>query len=163
MRKIIFFLSLIVIASCSADLSQIEVDKSLMLTGDMLFEGANSLTMMNDQDLISLIETDGLESDQVVSVGLSEAKITMSSGDQSIAESPLLQIVSDNNKIITLGTLSPLPEGKILNLKLAEEIDLKPYLEDSGCTWVLDLNLGGDADDMAVKSLLKLVVNYKAK
>jgi len=163
MRKIIFFLSLIVIASCSADLSQIEVDKSLMLTGDMLFEGANSLTMMNDQDLISLIETDGLESDQVVSVGLSEAKITMSSGDQSIAESLLLQIVSDNNKIITLGTLSPLPEGKILNLKLAEEIDLKPYLEDSGCTWVLDLNLGGDADDMAVKSLLKLVVNYKAK
>ena len=63
--------------------------------------------------------------------------------------------------MITLGTLNPLPEGAIVNLKLAEEIDLKPYLEDSGCTWVLDLNLSGDANEMAIKSKIKLVVNYK--
>jgi len=162
MRKIIFFLGFIALAACSADLAQLEVEKNLMLQGEMLFEGAaNTLTMDNDQDLITLIEEAGLTTDQVESVGISEAKITLSSSEKSIAESLLLQVVSDNNQLITLGTLNPLPEGAIVNLKLAEEIDLKPYLEDSGCTWVLDLNLSGDADEMAIKSKIKLVVNYK--
>tara|TARA_R110000868_G_scaffold299398_2_gene559696 strand:- start:92 stop:622 length:531 start_codon:yes stop_codon:yes gene_type:complete len=161
MRKIIFFLGFIALAACSADLAQLEVEKNLMLQGEMLFEGANTLTMENDQDLITLIEEAGLTTDQVETVGISEAKITLSSSEKSIAESLLLQIVSDNNELITLGTLNPLPEGAIVDLKLAEEIDLKPYLEDSGCTWVLDLNLSGDADEMAIKSKIKLVVNYK--
>ncbi|PTM02727.1 MAG: hypothetical protein DA405_12415 [Bacteroidetes bacterium] len=162
MRKIIFFLGFIALAACSADLAQLEVEKNLMLQGEMLFEdAANTLTMDNDQDLITLIEEAGLTTDQVESVGISEAKITLSSSEKSIAESLLLQVVSDNNQLITLGTLNPLPEGAIVNLKLAEEIDLKPYLEDSGCTWVLDLNLSGDADEMAIKSKIKLVVNYK--
>jgi hypothetical protein len=46
-------------------------------------------------------------------------------------------------------------------LTLAEEIDLKPYLEDTGCTWVLDLNINSDLDAMAVKAKLKLIINYK--
>jgi hypothetical protein len=128
----------------------------------MLFEGANTLIMANDSDLITLIEEAGLETNQVESVGLSQAKITLSSSDKSMAESLLLQIVSDNNELITLGTLSPLPEGAILALTLAEEIDLKPYLEDTGCTWVLDLNINSDLDAMAVKANLKLIINYKA-
>lgn len=161
MRKIIFFLGFIALAACSADLAQLEVEKNLMLQGEMLFEGANTLSMDNDQDLISLIEEAGLTTDQVKSVGISEAKITLNSSEKSIAESLLLQIVSDNNELITLGTLNPLPEGAIVDLKLAEEIDIKPYLEDSGCTWVLDLNLSGDANEMAIKSKIKLVVNYK--
>ena len=161
MRKVSVLLSFLILAACSPSLTQMEIDKNLLLEGEMLFEGANTLIMANDSDLITLIEEAGLETNQVVSVGLSQAKITLSSSDKSMAESLLLQIVSDNNQLITLGTLSPLPEGAILDLTLAEEIDLKPYLEDSGCAWVLDLNINSDLDAMAVKSNLKLIINYK--
>jgi len=161
MRRIICFLGFLAFASCSAELSQMTVEKDLVLAGEFLFEGPNTLTADNDQDLISLIEGAGLETSQVKSVEVSAAKITLSADGKAMAESLLLQIVSDNHELITLGTLNPLPEGKIVNLQLAEEIDLKPYLEDTGCTWVLDLNLNGDADQMAVKSKLNLVVNYK--
>ena len=161
MRKVSVLLSFLILAACSPSLTQMEIDKNLLLEGEMLFEGANTLIMANDSDLITLIEEAGLETNQVVSVGLSQAKITLSSSDKSMAESLLLQIVSDNNQLITLGTLSPLPEGAILDLTLAEEIDLKPYLEDSGCAWVLDLNINSDLDAMAVKANLKLIINYK--
>jgi hypothetical protein len=162
MRKVSILLSFLILAACSPNLTQMEIDKNLLLEGEMLFEGANTLIMANDSDLITLIEEAGLETNQVESVGLSHAKITLSSSDKSMAESLLLQIVSDNNELITLGTLSPLPEGAILALTLAEEIDLKPYLEDTGCTWVLDLNINSDLDAMAVKANLKLIINYKA-
>jgi hypothetical protein len=162
MRKVSILLSFLILAACSPNLTQMEIDKNLLLEGEMLFEGANTLIMANDSDLITLIEEAGLETNQVESVGLSQAKITLSSSDKSMAESLLLQIVSDNNELITLGTLSPLPEGAILALTLAEEIDLKPYLEDTGCTWVLDLNINSDLDAMAVKANLKLIINYKA-
>jgi len=161
MRKIICFLGFLAFASCSAELSQLEVEQDLVLQGEMLFEGPNTLTAENNKDLISLIEEAGIEASQVESVEVSGAKITLSADGKSMAESLLLQVVSDNHELIALGTLNPLPEGKILKLQLAEEIDLKPYLEDSGCTWVLDLNLNGDADQLAVKSKLNLVVNYK--
>lgn len=163
MRRIIFFLGFLAFASCSAELSQLEVEQDIVLQGEMLFEGPNTLTANNDKDLISLIEGAGLENSQVESVEVSQAKITLSSNGKSMSESLLLQVVSDNHELITLGTLNPLPEGEIVNLQMAEEIDLKPYLEDSGCTWVLDLNLNSDADQMAVKSKLNLVVNYKEK
>jgi hypothetical protein len=161
MRKIICFLGFLALASCSAELAQLNVEQNLVLKGQMLFEGPNTLTADNETDLITLIEGAGLESSQVESVEVKKAIITLSADGQSIAESLLLQIVSDNQELITVGTLNPLPEGKIMDLQLAEEIDLKPYLDDSGCTWVLDLNLNGDADQMAVKSKLNLVINYK--
>ena len=161
MRKIICFLSFLALASCSSELAQLKVEKDLVLEGEMLFEGPNTLTANNNTDLITLIEGAGLETSQVESVEVTKAIITLSSDGQSLVESLLLQIVSDNQELITVGTLNPLPEGKIMDLQLAEEMDLKPYLDDSGCTWVLDLNLNGDADQMAVKSKLNLVVNYK--
>ncbi len=161
MRKIICFLGILALASCSAELSQLETEQNLLLKGEMLFEGPNTLTASSNTDLITLIEGAGLETGQVESVEVSKAIITLNAEGQSMAESLLLQIVSDNQELITVGTLNPLPEGKIMNLQLAEEMDLKPYLDDSGCTWVLDLNLNSDADQMAVKSKLNLVVNYK--
>lgn len=148
-------------AACSAELSQLEVQKNLVLQGEMLFEGPNTLSMANDVDLISLIEGDGLNTEQVESVGIKQAQITFDTGNEKIAESVLLQVVSDNNELITIGTLSPLPASTMMSLKLADEIDLKPYLMDNGCTWVLDVNLNGDKDAMAVKAKLNLIVNYK--
>ncbi|MGK0407634.1 MAG: hypothetical protein ACJAZH_001456, partial [Roseivirga sp.] len=74
MRKVSILLSFLILAACSPNLTQMEIDKNLLLEGEMLFEGANTLIMANDSDLITLIEEAGLETNQVESVGLSQAK-----------------------------------------------------------------------------------------
>jgi hypothetical protein len=70
--------------------------------------------------------------------------------------------VSNNHSLITVGTLSPLTQDPVsLDLNVAEDIDLMPYLADEGCTWVLDLNLSEDnMDKMTVNGTLNLSVEY---
>ncbi|MCA1752185.1 MAG: hypothetical protein LC670_10415 [Flavobacteriales bacterium] len=86
----------------------------------------------------------------------------MSETQAAITESLLLQVVSNNKSLVTAGTLSPLTEDAAsLDLNVAEDIDLMPYLSDEGCTWVLDLNLSEDfMDEMTVNGTLTLRVEY---
>jgi hypothetical protein len=109
----------------------------------------------------SLAQEVNVVANNLSAIGVGKAIIELTGDQAAITESLLLQIVSNNQEMTTLGTLSPLPNGTKFELRLAEEIDLLPYLNDEGATWVLDLNLTEDfLDEMQVKGKLALTIKY---
>lgn len=79
-----------------------------------------------------------------------------------MAESLLLQIVSNKNKVVALDTLSILEDNTSFYLNAAEEMNLLPFMKDDGAAWVLDVNLSEDImDEMKAMADLTLTINYK--
>lgn len=134
----------------------------LRLSGDMLFEGSNTLQMPAEMSPAKIAEKLSVEVKNLKKIGVSKASLSMRDDQAAITESLLLQVVSNNKSLVTAGTLSPLTEdASSLDLNVAEDIDLLPYLSDEGCTWVLDLNLSEDfMDEMTVNGTLTLRVEY---
>jgi Neuraminidase (sialidase) len=134
----------------------------LSLSGEMLFSGANTLQMPAENDLETLAQSLQIGKEQITDIGVAKAQIMLTDAQAQITESLLLQIVSNQQELTTIGTLNPLPEANTFSLSLAEEIDLKPYFsDDAPPTYVLDLNLSEDfMDEMVVKGELTLDINY---
>jgi|GEM_PF-1125690 len=150
-----------ILSSCSPSVSTESVDVELKLSGEMLFEGANSLQYANESQLADLAGTVGTDSRALKKVIVSNVLIELNESSRPITESLLLQVVSDNQELITIGTLNPLTAGTQCILSLAENTSILPYLKDSGTTWVLDLNISEDyIDEMIVKGTLTLSVDY---
>jgi hypothetical protein len=162
MKRIIPILFLGFLMGCQSVLTDESQKLSFNLSGDMLFEGANTLQASAEGQLQDLASNLQIDPGNIESIGVSTAQISL--GDNStIVESLLLQIVSDKLELTTVGTLSPLPEGNSFELSLAEEIDLKPYLASEGATWVLDLNLSEDfMDVMEADAELSLKIQYSS-
>ena len=161
MKKLIALLGLSLSLAGCADLSTQEKTINLNLTGEMLFSGANTLQMPVVTSAESLAQEVNVVANNLSAIGVGKAIIELTGDQAAITESLLLQIVSNNQEMTTLGTLSPLPNGTKFELRLAEEIDLLPYLNDEGATWVLDLNLTKDfLDEMQVKGKLALTIKY---
>jgi hypothetical protein len=161
MKKLIALLGLSLSLAGCADLSTQEKTINLNLTGEMLFSGANTLQMPVATSAESLAQEVNVVANNLSAIGVGKAIIELTGDQAAITESLLLQIVSNNQEMTTLGTLSPLPNGTKFELRLAEEIDLLPYLNDEGATWVLDLNLTEDfLDEMQVKGKLALTIKY---
>jgi len=153
---------IMILSSCSPSVATETVDMELELVGETLFEGSNSLQYANKNQLSDLAATIGMDSRSLKSVVVSKALIELNELSRPITESLLLQVVSDNQELITIGTLNPLPEGKQFVLSLAENTSILPYLKDSGTTWVLDLNISEDyMDEMVVNGTLTLSIEYK--
>ncbi|MCZ4410476.1 hypothetical protein O3Q51_16790 [Cryomorphaceae bacterium 1068] len=133
----------------------------LALSGDMLFEGANTLQFSGESQLEVITSELNINSEALESALVSSAILTLDDPTRAITESLLLQIVSDNNELITIGTLSPLPEGNKMTLSLAEEPAILNYLKDEGTTWVLDLNITEEhMDEMNISAAVSLNVDY---
>ncbi len=153
-----------VVLSCQSYTTDESEVINLDLTGEMLFEGSNTLQMRAVTKPSQIAEKLAIKEENLKHIAVSKAILKMEEEEAGIAESLLLQIVSDHNDLTTIGTLNPLPEGKEFELSLAGEIDLLPYLKDSGCTWVLDMNINNDfMDEMHVKGALNLKIDYIAE
>lgn len=157
----LFFAALLVSACAETALDE-SFQTSVALTGDMLFEGSNTLQAAADINTESVARDVGTTTEKLKKIGVSEAVLTLDENAGSITESLLLQIVSDKNSLATVGTLSPVTGAGSLKLNLSESIDLLPYLRDEGTTWVLDLNISEDyMDEMTVKATLIFRTEYK--
>lgn len=157
----LFFAALLVSACAETALDE-SFQTSVALTGDMLFEGSNTLQAAADINTESVARDVGTTTEKLKKIGVSEAVLTLDENAGSITESLLLQIVSDKNSLATVGTLSPVTGAGSLKLNLSESIDLLPYLRDEGTTWVLDLNISEDyMDEMTVKATLTFRTEYK--
>jgi len=151
----------ILLSSCGPSVSTETVDIELKLTGEMLFEGSNSLQYANGHQLADLAGTIGTDIAAIQNVLVSNVVIGLDDSSRQITESLLLQVVSDNHELVTIGTLKPLPEGNTFTLSLAEDTSILPYLNDEGTTWVLDLNITADyMDEMVVSGKITLNVEY---
>ena len=161
MRKYLVWVFLPLLIACESTVSNNDQSIAFQLSGDMLFSGPNSLQGEGTKDLVSLAEAVGTDSESIKSISVSNAKIAMAPSAQAITESVLLQIVSNNNDLVTVGTLSPVPADGAMELSLAQEMDLLPYLKDEGLAWVLDLNLSEDhMDMMRAKGEVQLSIEY---
>lgn len=161
MRKYLIWAVLPLFMACQSTVSNSDQSVSFAVSGDMLFEGPNTLQGEGSLDLVTLAENIGAEPTAIKSVKASAAKVALENPQQAITESLLLQIVSNNMDLKTVGTLSPVPAEGILQLNMAQDLDLLPYMEDEGMTWVLDLNLSEDhMDVMKAKGDIALVIEY---
>ena len=150
----------LLLSSCGPTASSKTLDLDLRLTGEMLFEGANSLQYADENQLKDLVRTLDTEVSAIQEITVTKVVIRLDDSTKQIAESLLLQVVSDNNEMMTVGTLNPIPDEEELILSLAESPSILSYLKDSGTTWVLDLNIAEDyMDEMVVEG--KLTVNVK--
>jgi len=162
MRTIALSLLLMgLVMSCTSTTS-VEKVVSTEVSGEMLFSGPNSLQASVTLSADALAEELNIEKRSLHSIGVSAIEVQLSEEQVAIAESLLLQIVSNEQEMTALGTLSPLDSGTTFELNIAEETDLLPFIEDEGATWVLDVNLSDDLmDEMKASVELVLTINYK--
>lgn len=161
MRKFLIWAVLPLFMACQSTSINEEQSIAFQVKGDMLFSGPNSLQGPGNMDLTTIAENMGLEPSAIKSIKVSTARIGMAPSGQAITESLLLQVVSDANELKTIGTLNPVPSEGNVELSLAQDMDLLPYLQDAGMAWVLDLNLSEDhMDEMRAKGEVKLIIEY---
>lgn len=161
MRYLLSISILVILSGCQTTSVNNNITIPLELKGEMLFEGSNTLQMPATTTPDALAIALSVDEENLKKIRVSKASFEIPEGAAEISESLLLQIVSNQQDLITIGTLSPLPEGSSFELQLAEDMDLLPHLKDEGCTWVLDLNLSEDLmDDLTVAGSLLLEIHY---
>ena len=161
LSRIPLFVLALWLVSCGLSTENAPVEIEIEPTGEMLFEGANTLQFSGENQLKEVSDKLGIAESEIEEVLVSAAVLELDDSSKEITESLLLQLVSNNNELITIGTLSPLPDGNDMSLSLAENTSILSYLTDEGMTWVLDLNINEDhMDVMTVKGDLTLTVDY---
>lgn len=156
-----FSIFLLLLFGCSPTEQNDDVQLYLEMRGDMLFEGSNTLQMPSVTSLEALAKEAGTEVSKLKKIGVRGAAIQINGEYAAITESLLLQVVSDNKSLVTVGTLSPLSEDEEQRLSHAEDVDLLPYLKDPGATWVLDLNISEDhMDELYIEGTVQLSISY---
>jgi len=162
MRITAFSLLMIFFMMACTSNTRVEKNISTTVSGEMLFTGPNSLQAPVSNSASALAEELNIDVADLSSIGVSAIEVSLLEEQAGIAESLLLQIVSNNNEMMTLGTLSPLEGGTSFELKVAEETNLLPYMKDQGATWVLDVNLSEDImDEMQAIVDLTLTITHK--
>ncbi len=162
MKKFLLWALVPLFMACQSNVQDDSQRLSATLSGDMLFEGANTLQGSSETTIESIAQAIGCKVEAIQSIGVKTVEVEMNAEDHTITESLLFQVVSNNQELSSIATLSPLPDSNLLKMQVAEEIDLAPYLKDEGLTWVMDLNLTEDhMDPMTAQANLTLLVNYK--
>lgn len=158
---LILIFAAVLVSACAEPAIDESFETKLTLSGDMLFEGANTLQVSATVTPEDVATSAGTSVENLKKTGVAEAVLHMDAADAKITESLLLQIVSDNHGLATVGTLSPLTEPGSLKLNVSETIDLLPYLRDEGAVWVLDLNISEDrTDEMTVNGKITFRTEY---
>ena len=163
MKKLIIYsiVSLILTTGCGSGESAEYTADQMIASGEFLFEGPNTL-----QGAFLLSTTDiskELSEEASQLAGIVPSSVTVTLPNDSIRdeiESFLVQVVSDNLPLVTVGTISPLAGGLEQQLAINKELDLLPYAKDASSTLVVDTNLKSDQDDLSVMVDIKLNVNY---
>lgn len=162
MRKYLIWAMLPFLMACQSTVSDNSQEVNVNLSGDMLFAGANTLQGASGIDISSLAENLGTSPESISKIGISTVVMNIQEDSRSIVESLLFQVVSNNKELTSVASLSPIPAGGVLKLNVAEEVNLLPYFQDEGFTWVLDLNISEDhMDEMMAKAKVGLIVEYK--
>lgn len=161
-----FYIIIIIISflfSCqSASEKEIE-SKKISLSGEFLFAGPNTLQSKETMSLPPYANELGLDSEEKISaVNPASISVTFANaGEAANVESILLQMVSDDLEMTSIGTLSPLPEGQnTVQLNVAPELNMLPYLGDPSTIVIADVNLKEDMDALTIDVQMKLNFKY---
>lgn len=148
--------------ACQSTLTDDTQSVGVEMSGDFLVEGPNTLQGNSGISLEALAEAVGCSPEGIIAIGVSSVSVGIQEDGRAIAESLLFQVASSNQDLISIATLNPLPESGKIEMQVAEEVDLLPYMQDEGLTWVMDLNLSEDyMDELMAKAKIGLIVEYK--
>ncbi len=159
-RIIIPVLSVIIAAiafSCSPSEVKLVQAEPFEVSGEFLFEGPNTLQASNAfsaETLQKLAQSDAAPT----SIKVTKATFQLNGLNAKTIESATLQIVSNNHDMISLGTVSAISGNEVV-LNMAEETDVTNYLADEGATWILDVNLTQDYDELYLPLQLEFAIN----
>lgn len=160
--KYLSLLLLVVVFGCSQTSEKQVETKSISLSGEFLFAGPNTLQSTEKMSLPAYVQELGLESEEnIEAVNPASVSVTFANAEEAAkVESILLQIVSDDLEMTSVGTLSPIPEGQnTVELNVSPELDLLPYLGDPSTIIIADVNLKEDMDAMSIDA--KMSLNFK--
>lgn len=160
-----FSILLIVFSLGCSQLSEKEIEtNSISLSGEFLFSGPNTLQSSETMSLPPYVDELGIKSeDNIVEVHPASVIVSFNSAkDAANVESILLQIVSDDLEMTSIGTLSPLPAGESqVKLNVSPELDLLPYLGDPSTVVIADVNLKDDMDALTIDAKMNMNFKYK--
>ncbi len=163
MKKLLFAFAVVLLFVSCTNTQHAEKEIPLQFSEEMLFEGANTLQMPANMRLEDLAASLDIPVENILSIGVSAASINVTDEQNASLESLLLQVVSDQHALISIGTLSPVENAGSLSLSIAEEVDLLPYLKDN-CTYVLDVNIANeDISALMLQGELTLDILYSEK
>ncbi|NQZ78444.1 MAG: hypothetical protein HRT61_20390 [Ekhidna sp.] len=161
MRILTILTVLIFAASCSSGETASYETSETSVSGEFLFEGPNTLQGPSTVSLSQIAKDLNISEEKIQEVSLASATIQFANDSlQSTVESALLQLVSDELALISIGTKSPFPATGPVALEVNTEQDILPYLKDSSTTAVVDVNLNQDLDDLQATITFSLNVKY---
>lgn len=150
-------LSIALLVSCTATESMTYTYSDARVSGDFLFEGPNTLQGPMELSAESLANDLSISSKSLEKVSITEIIVQFPDEDtRTVTESLLVQVVSDELELITLGTLNPLSDGLTQSLNINQEADLLPYLKSGAATLVVDVNLSSDLDAASLNVTMNL-------
>ncbi len=154
--------------SCApVETSEVNITETLTSEGPY-FSGANSFMSDYKVDLNNLVSEKTIEAENISSVKLNEAVISIPEGgaisfDQFV--SATLQMVSDDLSMTTIAILNPLPmdQSNTIKLVVSESAELGEYFKEPNFTILLDLDFKEDDYSEAMSFDLDLTLNVEHK
>jgi hypothetical protein len=161
-------ITLISFQSCVSTKTEKKTIEVQLSSDGPYFAGGNSFMNTVTPDLKTLIEEKELTPDDIVSIKMSTAKLTITETDEfsfDLFNSASLQLVGDNAPMASIAILNPIiaSEAKTVELTVSSEADLSPFFKEPSFTYLLDLDFKEDdfSDQMNVTLSIELTVEYK--
>ena len=155
----LFLVAIPILTSCSGGASVDVSTEPIIASGEFLFEGPNTLQGVLSIDLADLAKQSQLDAATIKAVKINALTVEMPEDSiASVIESILVQFVSDQQPLVTAGTINPNTATRTQSLEINSEVDVLPYLKDPSSTLVVDINLGGDLDYLELPVTFKLTL-----
>ena len=161
-------ITIFTLQSCTATKTEQKTIEVKLSSEGPYFAGGNSFMSTVSPDLKTLISEKELTADDLVSVKVSSAKLSIAEAEEftfDLFTSATLQLLSDNAPMTSAAILNPIVASgaKIVELSVSNEADLSPFFKEPSFTYLLDLDFKEDdySDAMNVNLSLELTVEYK--
>jgi hypothetical protein len=141
------FVLTIIMTGCSNTETVTHTLNNIQVSGEFLFEGPNTLQGAITTGIDDLANNVNSSAKDLKRVRVDSVVVNIP-GDslRSNLESLLVQIVSDELPLISLGTINPLTAGSIQSLNTNKEAELLPYFQSESAILVVDANFQKDMD-----------------
>lgn len=164
----LLFIAVISLQACTSTKTEQKTFEVELSSEGPYFAGGNSFMSTVSPDLKTLVSEKELTADDLVSVKISSAKLSIAEVDEftfDLFNSASLQLLSDNAPMTSAALINPIVATgtKTVELNVSNEADLAPFFKESSFTYLLDLDFKEDdySDAMNVNLLLELTVEYK--
>ena len=161
MRSLWYIVLLFFIISCGSSETATYQSSAIAVSGEFLFEGANTLQGPSTISIEDIANELGIPAADIKSVHLKAGSLVFSPDSLSTAvESVLVQWVSNDLPMVAVATKNPIPEGASVSLDVTGEQDIAAYLSDPTATLVVDTNIAQDLDNLEASVSFEFEIKY---